>query len=265
MDRSPELVVVLLAVLEAGAAYVPIDPAYPDDRITYMLTDAAPALVLTTKAVAAALPATTDPMVMLDDPVVCAAVAVNAIGGGDRQRVDRALPDSPAYVIYTSGSTGEPKGVVGRHGGLVNRLVWLQTVLPWTAGEAVCAKTSVSFLDSVTEVLGPLTHGGSVVIADKVQGRSTGDLIELIERHRVGRITVVPSLLAALLGDDRIDRAAGCAVWISSGEALPTAVVNTFAAALPDSTLLNFYGSSEASADSLWACTAATGGAETVA
>jgi acyl-coenzyme A synthetase/AMP-(fatty) acid ligase/acyl carrier protein len=98
-----------------------------------------------------------------------------------------------------------------------------------------------------------LLHGGSVVVASQEQTRSAGELAELIERHGVRRMTVVPSLLSALLDDGRLGRAAGEAVWITSGEALPGSVANRFLTEFPGTRLLNFYGSSEASADSVWA------------
>ncbi|QIS22154.1 non-ribosomal peptide synthase/polyketide synthase [Nocardia terpenica] len=254
LPRSPELVITLLAVLAAGAVYVPVDPGYPGERIAYMLADAGPVLLLTETGTAAGLPGTGVPVVVVDDPGVAAAVA----GQARTRPAARALPANAAYVIYTSGSTGEPKGVLGRHAGLVNRLAWAQARWPWAAGERVCAKTSVSFVDSLTEILGPLLHGGCVVVATAEQVRGAAELLELIERERIERVTVVPSLLAVLLDDERIGRAAGCRRWISSGEVLPAAVADAFAAALPGSELLNFYGSSEASADSLWTATTTT-------
>ncbi|GAJ79500.1 hypothetical protein NBRGN_015_00010, partial [Nocardia brasiliensis NBRC 14402] len=133
-----------------------------------------------------------------------------------------------------------------------------QKVLPWRAGEVVCAKTALSFGDSLAEILGPLSYGGTVVVADADQMRDVGALLTLIERYAVRRIVVVPSLLAVMLSDPRVHRGAGCAVWVSSGEPLPVSVADSFGALLPDSVLLNFYGSTETSADSTWAVAGAT-------
>jgi non-ribosomal peptide synthetase component F len=115
MPRFPEMIVAVLAVLKAGAAYVPVDPAYPPDRIAYMLTETRPVTVLTTAAVAGALPAGL-PLLVLDDPATAAALAGLDTGNGPAA----AGPRNAAYVIYTSGSTGRPKGVVIEHHSLTD-------------------------------------------------------------------------------------------------------------------------------------------------
>ncbi|WP_422395076.1 amino acid adenylation domain-containing protein [Nocardia vulneris] len=235
LPRSADSVVAMLGVLQAGAAYLPLDQDYPAARLRYMTTDARPVLRL--------------------DGASMAAAQQHRAGPARRPFL---APDNAAYVIYTSGSTGAPKGVLGTHGGLVNRLTWYQKVLPWRAGEVVCAKTALSFGDSLAEILGPLSYGGTVVVADADQMRDVDALLTLIERYAVRRIVVVPSLLAAMLSDPRVHRGAGCAVWVSSGEPLPVAVADSFGALLPASVLLNFYGSTETSADSTWAVAGAT-------
>jgi amino acid adenylation domain-containing protein len=228
-----------------------------------MLRDSRPVVVLTTSGVAEGLPAVAAPVLVLDDPDVVAAVDARS---PDRVELPvRPAASSPLYAIYTSGSTGEPKGVVGTVGGSVNRFAWFDSVFPWRPGDVVCAKTSLSFLDATSEILEPLLHGGSVVVASQEQARSVTELAELIERHGVRRMTVVPSLLSALLDDGRLGKAAGEAIWITSGEALPGSVVERFSSELPGARLLNFYGSSEASADSVWTkVSAADGGAGAV-
>ncbi|TJZ59037.1 amino acid adenylation domain-containing protein [Streptomyces piniterrae] len=252
LRRSVDMVVGLLAVLKAGAAYLPLDPDYPAERLALIHRDAAPGLLLTTSDVAAALPGVEPArQILLDDPAVRGRLAQQ--GTTDPQPTG-LTPDSPAYVIYTSGSTGTPKGVVGLHKGLVNRLTWFHRRYPWHPAAPVCAKTSLSFLDGTSELLGPLLHGGTVVLADQIAAKSPADLGALIQRHGAARITVVPSLLSAILELDDRDRSrfAGCDLWISSGEALPAAVAERFAEVFPHARLLNFYGSSEASADSLY-------------
>ncbi|MFI6173445.1 amino acid adenylation domain-containing protein [Nocardia sp. NPDC051052] len=230
LPRSAEMVIAVLGVLKAGAAYLPVDLEYPASRIRYMMTDARPVTVLDTASMAVARDHHAD--------------------GAPLPSVD---PDNAAYVVYTSGSTGEPKGVVGTHAGVANRLAWCQRMLPWQPGEVVCAKTSLSFLDSLFEIVGPLAHGGTVVVADGDQARDVAELLTLMERYEVTRIVLVPSLLAVMVADGRISRAAGCTLWVSSGEPLPMSVAEEFSKVLPDSRLLNFYGSSEVSADSTWA------------
>ncbi|MYT24737.1 AMP-binding protein, partial [Streptomyces sp. SID7760] len=117
LHRSTEMVVSLLAVLKAGAAYLPVDPSLPADRIAYLLSDAEPVLLLADDGVAAALPAAAE-LPRLDP---------GSVHDGDPGAVGPApLPGHPAYVIYTSGSTGRPKAVVVEHSAIVNRLLWMQ-------------------------------------------------------------------------------------------------------------------------------------------
>ncbi|MGK5631899.1 non-ribosomal peptide synthetase, partial [Streptomyces sp. URMC 123] len=253
LPRSADMVVALLAVLKSGAAYLPLDPDYPAERIAAIQRDARPALLVTTAATAPGLP-TDDPArrLILDDEAVRADLTRRP---AHKPEGERPTPLSPAYVIYTSGSTGAPKGVIGLHQGLVNRLAWFHARHPWHPDAPVCAKTSLSFLDGTSELLGPLLHGGSVVLADRVAAKSLPHLAALVHERRCARITVVPSLLAAILAlpPEERDRFAGCELWISSGEALTEDVARRFAEAFPHARLLNFYGSSEASADSLQA------------
>ena len=117
----------------------------------------------------------------------------------DADRTAPLTPQNPAYVIYTSGSTGTPKGVVGLHSGAINRLRWFAETYPCPPGKPVLAKSSLSFIDGSTELLGPLLPGICVVLTDNSAAKNPEDLIALTERHAISRITVVPSLLATLL------------------------------------------------------------------
>jgi amino acid adenylation domain-containing protein len=243
LPRSIELVVVVLATLKAGAAYLPIDLGYPAGRVRFMLDDAAPALLVTNDSVELDTGAT--PRLALDDPAVLAELR-------DQPADDRPVPVGPlnaAYLTYTSGSTGRPKAVLGLHGGLTNRLAWFNDRYPVARHTPVCAKTSLSFVDGTTELLGPLAYGGTVVLADAETARSAPELAALIAWHEVRGMTVVPSLLAVLLDQVGVN----CPLWITSGEALTRTLARRFAEVLPDATLLNLYGSSEASGDSLFA------------
>ncbi|MET9973091.1 AMP-binding protein, partial [Streptomyces sp. NPDC006356] len=196
LPRSVEMVVALVAVLKAGAAYVGLDPKYPSERGAFMLSDSVPVLVLTSSEVSQSLPdAGVDvPRVALDDAEVRAALAELATGAlDDEELLGRPGPLSPAYVFYTSGSTGKPKGVVGTQVGMVNRLAWSHDLFPWVPTDVGCAKASMGFGESTSEILGPLLHGASVVVADDEEARSVEGLSALIERHGVTRMTLVPS------------------------------------------------------------------------
>ncbi|MET7458597.1 condensation domain-containing protein, partial [Streptomyces sp. NPDC005574] len=243
VPRSIEMVVSLLALLKAGAAYLPIDPDYPADRIEFMVNDARPALVITTSETARDFPCR---QLVLDDEKQLPGYSAENPGAASRPSMS-----SPAYVIYTSGSTGTPKGVVGLHRGLTNRLAWFQDCCPWLPGEPSCAKSSLSFIDGCTELLGPLCYGGLVVLADRAAARQVPDLVALVESYHITRLTVVPSQLSSILDYGRPERLTSCRLWISSGEPLTSAVAARFAEMFPDATLLNLYGSSEASGDSL--------------
>ncbi len=142
---SVDTVVAMLAVLRAGAAYLPVDPEYPHARIRHMLGDARPALLLTTTAVHAGLPPTDVPWLALDAP---AAPGTD----GPRPLPGPPAPQDPAYVIYTSGSTGRPKGVVVEHGALAGHMAWMARHLAVTADDRVLARTSTSFDASVWEL-----------------------------------------------------------------------------------------------------------------
>ncbi|MEV0177421.1 amino acid adenylation domain-containing protein, partial [Streptomyces sp. NPDC050803] len=249
LPRSADQVVALLAVLKSGAAYLAVDPDYPADRIAHMLGDARPGLVLTTAELAAGLPPHGGDVLILDALDTAGRPAHNPT---DADRARPLTPAHPAYLIYTSGSTGVPKGVAGLHEGAVNRLLWFGEEFPFD-GRPVLAKSSLSFVDGTTELLGPLVHGAPVVLCGAEAARSAAAMTDLVARHGVGRITLVPSLLAELLDGDDAGALAPCTLWVTSGEALPPAHADRFRTALPAARLLNLYGSSEASGDSLYA------------
>ncbi|MEW7010047.1 AMP-binding protein, partial [Lentilitoribacter sp. EG35] len=169
----------------------------------------------------------------------------------NRDRVRPLTPTNPAYVIYTSGSTGKPKGVVGLHGGAANRLEWIGGIHSYRQGPTL-AKSSISFLDGSTELLGAFLNNGSVVLAGSVAARDPGRITRLMDQHKVGCLTLVPSLLVPLLEDDDFCKPVGLQSWICSGEPLTVLHLQKFQEDLPDVRLFNFYGASEASGDSLF-------------
>ncbi|HEY3009737.1 MAG TPA: amino acid adenylation domain-containing protein [Micromonosporaceae bacterium] len=168
LPRSADLVVALLGVLKAGAAYVPVDPDYPTERIAYLLGDAQPAVVV-------ACPETAD--IAPTDAVVLGASTVESVDIDltDADRRAPLRPGHPAYVIYTSGSTGEPKGVVVEHRSLYAYLTWARDAYPGLAGTALL-HSSLSFDLTVTGLLGTLTAGGAVRLAglDEAAARAGG-------------------------------------------------------------------------------------------
>nr|QEO74068.1 condensation domain-containing protein [uncultured bacterium] len=244
---SADLVAGLLAILEAGAAYLPLDVDYPEARLRLMLADGQPDLVLTSGD----FDLWNGPRVALDDPDVVR--QLTDLPGGrvtDEERTFPLRPQHPAYVLFTSGSSGRPKAVVGTHGGLAARLAWGQRTLPVSPQDVVIAKSSISFVDGSTELLGALVGGARVVLADPDQRRDVHALADLVARHQATRLTLVPSLLQALLeaGPGKLETVQR---WVSSGETLPAALAARVRQALPATRLTELYGCSEASGDSL--------------
>ncbi|WP_431945249.1 non-ribosomal peptide synthase/polyketide synthase [Actinacidiphila sp. bgisy167] len=250
MDRSPDLVVTLLAVVKAGAAYVPVDPEYPAERVAYVLRDAKPTLVVTTRHIGSALPGAVA-RVVLDDPATITELAGQA--GDDLSDADRGgalLPAHPTYVIYTSGSTGRPKGVTVPHAGVVNRLAWMQDAYRLTPDDRVVQKTPFGFDVSVWEFFWPLLEGATLVMGRPGGHRDPEYLAELIKREHVTIAHFVPSMLQVFI------TAAETSPWalpslravMASGEALPAELRDRFMTSF-GVPLHNLYGPTEASID----------------
>ncbi|MEU8928217.1 amino acid adenylation domain-containing protein, partial [Kitasatospora sp. NPDC048545] len=256
LERSVEMVVALLATVKAGAAYLPVDPEYPTDRIAVVLADGNPALVLATRATAdVAHAAGAEPLLLDTEETLAEQAERNA-------PLTVALrPEHPAYVIFTSGSTGRPKGVAVPHGGIVNRLAWMQHAYGLTAEDRVLQKTPFGFDVSVWEFFWPLLEGATLVLAKPGGHRDPAYLAELIRRERITVTHFVPSMLQAFVQEPA---AAGCTDLrgvMCSGEALPADLRDRFFAVLPQVPLHNLYGPTEASVDvTAWACTPADTG-----
>jgi len=245
VERSPNMVVGLLGILKVGGAYIPLDPAYPRQRLAFMLSDAQPAVLLSQERLVERLPEHSAQVVCLDSD--WHSIAHNS----QENPVSTLKANNQAYVIYTSGSTGKPKAVVGLHQGAVNRFHWMWQTIPFTAGEVCCQKTSLNFVDSVWEIFGPLLQGiPTVIVPDRVV-KDLQQFVATLASNHVTRLVVVPSLLRVLLNTytDLQLRLPQLKLWISSGEALSIDLLVQFRQNLADSTLLNLYGSSEVSAD----------------
>ncbi|HET8681301.1 MAG TPA: AMP-binding protein, partial [Micromonosporaceae bacterium] len=206
LPPSAELVVALLAVLEAGGAYLPVDLDNPAGRIAAMLDDADPVLVVTSTEVAGRLPGQGMARLVLGDAGV-----EERIASCPAQRLaDVALdPHHPAYMIYTSGSTGRPKGVVVSHAAVVNLLSWMQGEYGLDATDRMLHKTPVGFDPSVGELFWPLTVGATLVVAAPGGHRDPAYLAELIRTERVTSVQFVPSTLQAFLDGAPAEACAG--------------------------------------------------------
>ncbi|MDH0865612.1 non-ribosomal peptide synthetase [Mitsuaria sp. GD03876] len=268
MERSADLVVALLGVLKAGAAYVPLDPDLPPARLGWILRDARPALVLTQQAIASRLADAT--------AVVDAEAEAEANAGGSpppevlvldavplRAMLDALPPVAPAqpalgprhlvYTLYTSGSTGRPKGVMNEHAGVVNRLLWMQRVFALDADDRVLQKTPFGFDVSVWEFFWPLITGARVVMARPQGHRSPDYLARLIDEQGITTLHFVPSMLQAYLDGVPASTAhASLRLVFCSGEALAPVQRDRFLRRWPHAGLHNLYGPTEAAVDVSW-------------
>ncbi|KVL04547.1 non-ribosomal peptide synthetase [Burkholderia cepacia] len=258
VERSFDMVMALVGVLKAGAAYLPVDPDYPAERIAYLLRDARPAVAITQahlrEQVEAALGdgATTQLLTVAD---LLADETDNDTAG-----VTAAIDDAQlAYLIYTSGSTGKPKGAGNTHGALANRIAWMQHAYRLTRDDVVLHKTPFGFDVSVWEFVWPLAIGAKLAIAAPGDHRDPARLAAAIHAHGVTVLHFVPSMLAAFAAYlDDFAAAAQCdsvRLIVASGEALAPELVEKMARLLPHATLVNLYGPTEAAIDvSHWTC-----------
>ena len=216
MQRSIEMIVGLLAVLKVGGAYVPMDPELPQERLAFLLSDSQIAVLLTQQRLLEAWPELSVPAICLDD-------VWTTIEQEDEHNLGCLVnAEHVACVIYTSGSTGRPKGVLTPHRAILNRLAWMWQSFPFEAQEICCQKTSLSFVDSVWEIFGPLLQGIRIVLISDETLKAPHQLIEALSREQITRIVLVPSLLRVLLNTetDLAKQLPDLKYWTSSGEAL---------------------------------------------
>ncbi len=207
ISRSAEAIVSILAVLKTGAAYLPIDPAHPDDRIGFMLTDAAPGIAVSTAELRTRLDGGEVPVVDVDDPAV------------ERQpctALPGPQPDDLAYMTYTSGTTGVPKAVAVTHRNVTQLVERLHADLPSEPGQAWSQWHSLVFDVSVWEIWGALLHGGRLVIVPEAAASSPDDLQNLVLAEKVSVLCLTPSA-AGMLSPDRLEST----TLVVAGEACP--------------------------------------------
>ncbi|WP_051083724.1 non-ribosomal peptide synthetase [Thiomonas sp. FB-6] len=249
MRRGFGLVVGLLAVVKAGGAFMPLDPDYPAQRLRQMLEDA-DAPVLLSDAGSARMFAELAPSARV--------LVVEADGGpvpeGAVERLaDEAGPQDLAYVIFTSGSTGRPKGAMNLQRGLANDLLWYHhRVLGFRSEDRVLQSTSISFDPSIWQILGTLAFGATLVLPPPGLERDVDALALEVGRRGITILTLVPSLLRALLAAPGFRAPVPLRYMLCGGEALDSDLAGQFLHAFPGVRLGNFYGPSEASCDSAW-------------
>ena len=227
LERGPDWIESLLAVLKAGAVYVPLDPANPAARTRRVLEDSGAVLVLTAEALRAQLPEFGGEIVALDaDGEHDTAEDASAVAGCSLFPVPCSL--SLAYVVYTSGSTGTPKGALVGHGGVVNYLAFLAEEYGLGEGDAVLQMATPTFDASIRETLGPLTVGARLVLSPAGELAEPRRLLERVRERGVTAImAAVPSVLRPVLAEAGAADGAASALrlLLVSGEALPAADV----------------------------------------
>ncbi|MEC2378667.1 non-ribosomal peptide synthetase DhbF [Bacillus subtilis] len=238
LPRSPEMVASMLGVLKTGAAYLPLDPEFPADRISYMLEDAKPSCIITTEEIAASLPDDLAvPELVLDQAVTQEIIKRYS---PENQDVSVSL-DHPAYIIYTSGSTGRPKGVVVTQKSLSNFLLSMQEAFSLGEEDRLLAVTTVAFDISALELYLPLISGAQIVIAKKETIREPQALAQMIENFDINIMQATPTLWHALVTSEP-EKLRGLRVLVG-GEALPSGLLQ----ALQDlhCSVTNLYGPTE--------------------
>ncbi|HTV18221.1 MAG TPA: amino acid adenylation domain-containing protein, partial [Polyangiaceae bacterium] len=279
IERSFEMVVAVLAALQAGAAYLPLDPEYPARRLAQMIDDASARLVLCREALPTAKVAAA-----LERPERVEFVDVDRFAAESRDASQRATEggagprraaaaasaasklavhgENLAYVLYTSGTTGRPKGVMNTHAALGARLAWMQREYALAPSETLLHKTPLSFDVSVWELLWPLAQGARVVLAAPGEQRDPRRLAQLIQAYDVSTVHFVPSLWREFVAEPEASRCSSLRRVFSGGEALSSELMRAVSEALPGARFDNRYGPTEALINaSYWTCRADHSGA----
>ena len=250
MERSPEMLIAIHAIVTAGGHYVPVDPSAPPERIEYMLTTAGVRLALvragsTPDALTSVLP---DGVLGID---ASGEIAADVAPVSDADRLAPLRGDHPAYTLFTSGSTGQPKGVTVSHRAIVNRLLWMADEYAIGADDRTLQKTPITFDVSVWELFLPFVTGGALVLARPDGHRDPAYLADLIVSEQITTVHFVPSMLS-VFGDVVADRLADLAtvrLLFTSGEALQSSTAHAVLGSLPDVRMHNLYGPTEAAVD----------------
>jgi amino acid adenylation domain-containing protein/thioester reductase-like protein len=249
MERSMELVIGLLAVLKAGAAYIPLDEEYPEARLSYMLENSGAKIVLCNNRIPSWMDASRI-------NIVCVSTQNNLYEEFEQTNLSSMVnPADMSYVIYTSGSTGRPKGAMNSHKGICNRLLWMQNQYKLESKDAVLQKTPFSFDVSVWEFFWPLIAGAKLVIAPPGAHRDSSWLAKIIQEEEISVMHFVPSMLRIFISDTTTRMCHSLRKIFCSGEALPFDLKNAFQAKFPSVELHNLYGPTEAAIDvTFWDC-----------
>ncbi|HEU0100106.1 MAG TPA: amino acid adenylation domain-containing protein [Allosphingosinicella sp.] len=244
LDRSPDLIVAVLAILQAGGAYLPLDPGYPDERLAFMVGDSSVRFVVTKGDLARRFSEHVPSITTIDEFRV-------RDRGVTRAPERRAAPEDLAYVIYTSGSAGRPKGVMVEHGSLLNHSVWFNKAFDLGPGDHVLQRTATSFDASVWEIFSTLSSGATLVLPSEDERSDPVALSGLLASRRVTILQCVPSFLDVLLKAQAFRGLPSLRLVFCGGEPLPAGSVADLARQT-GARCVNLYGPTEATIDALW-------------
>ncbi|CAH2097149.1 unnamed protein product [Euphydryas editha] len=257
MQPTHNTIIALLAIWKAGASYVPMEPSFPQGRITHILKDAQPSLIIYDDTANPAMFGGSGVPAVSFEELSLEASALPADIPNEDETLVQTDADTIAIVLYTSGSTGIPKGVRLPYSAICNRLWWQFRNFPYTDTETICVwKTAFTFVDSVCEIWGPLFHGRSLLILPRETTRDPQKLVRVFADYQVQRLVLVPTLLRSILMYLSLNTSERplqhLKLWVCSGETLSKELALEFFRYFGDQSgykLANFYGSTEVMGD----------------
>ena len=267
LERSEHMLIAILAVLKSGAAYVPIDPSYPEARIQYMLIDTNAKVLLTNLSFSdSTSKSTTFCHSVLDTESSLRILPIDDKAFNQQLKQQKSTNPKTevtsrnlAYVIYTSGTTGKPKGVMVEHRGVVNRVIWMNDIHKLTEEDQILQRTPYVFDVSAWEMFWPIWYGTSTVIVKQCEYKDPNYIIDAIDQNKVSIVHFVPSMLNAFidnvefrLNGTKIKLLSSLKYIFCSGESLSLSQIKRVHKILPSVQIYNLYGPTEASIDTLY-------------
>uniref|UniRef100_T1IIQ0 AMP-dependent synthetase/ligase domain-containing protein n=1 Tax=Strigamia maritima TaxID=126957 RepID=T1IIQ0_STRMM len=250
LPPSDDLIVVLFAILKLGASYLPLDSTFSDSRFSHILADARPLAVISTRKNSSRVSKSWNGLIIHFEDLKLQQIE-NELSDENLESKEMIDPNPLiAAVLYTSGSTGLPKGVALSYSAILNRFKWQWTAFPFSENETCILKTTVSFVDSVSEIFGSLLQGKRLVIVSREDVKNTPVLVDILEKYQVERLMLVPSLLISIFLFTRMSpqniRLPKMRLIISSAETVTIEFLREFFQVFPEGKIFaNFYGSTE--------------------
>ncbi len=248
LERSIEMIVGMLGILKAGAAFVPLDPSQPQERLAFILADTKVEVLVTLKKLVAGIPVPQGHLVCLD--AECENIATKS----KNNQKSGIQSDNLAYTIYTSGSTGQPKGVMVNHQAICQGFVLMQEIFPITPQDRILQKMPLTFDFSFWELFWPLMTGACVVLAQPGGEKDSAYLVKLIARQEISILVFVPSVLQVFLSEEGLKTCKNLRMVFTGGEPLTSALKVTFFNRLPNCRLYDLFGATENIIVTYWPC-----------